>query len=320
MTTLPRRAVVVIDEAAMVSTLQLAELVDHAVRREAKLVLVGDHRQLAEIEAGGAFRALARRLPLIELTENRRQTATWERDALALLREGDGRRALQLYEGQGRIERGEDVDEVRRRLVADWWSARDPDEALMIAFRRVDVADLNGRARALMRASGRLGPAELELPSGAFAVGDRVRLRRNDRRLGVANGERAMVVAVDVENGTLALDVGGRRVALDRAYLELTSDRAGASIVHGYAITGHSAQGMTCDRAFVLVTSEASREWCYTALSRGRQSNRIYAVAPEDERLEYAPTRGRRRDVLADAFSRSDAQTLASDRSMDLGR
>jgi conjugative relaxase-like TrwC/TraI family protein len=320
MTTLPRRAVVVIDEAAMVSTRQLAELVEHAERRQAKLVLVGDHRQLAEIEAGGAFRALARRLPVIELTENRRQTATWERDALALLREGDGRRALQLYEGQGRIERGEDVDEVRRRLVADWWSARDPDEALMIALRRVDVADLNGRARALMRASGRLGPAELELPSGAFAVGDRVRLRRNDRRLGVANGERAMVVAVDVENGTLALDVGGRRVALDRAYLELTSDRAGASIVHGYAITGHSAQGMTCVRAFVLVTSEASREWCYTALSRGRQSNRIYAVAPEDERLEYAPTRGRRRDVVADAFDRSDAQTLASDRGMDLGR
>ena len=49
--------------------------------------------------------------------------------------------------------------------------------------------------------------------------------------------------------------------------------------MHGYAITGHSAQGLTCDRAFVLVTSEASREWCYTALSRGREANRIYAVS-----------------------------------------
>jgi hypothetical protein len=72
--------------------------------------------------------------------------------------------------------------------------------------------------------------------------------------------------------------------------------------------------------AFVLVTSEASREWCYTALSRGREANRIYAAVPEDERLEYAPTRGRRHDVLADAFGRSDAQTLASDRGIDLGR
>jgi ATP-dependent exoDNAse (exonuclease V) alpha subunit len=161
---------------------------------------------------------------------------------------------------------------------------------------------------------------ELALPGGAVAVGDRVRLRRNDRRLGVANGDRATVVGIDVERGAIALDVSGRRVVLDRDYLGRSSERAGASLVHGYAITGHSAQGLTCDRAFVLVTSEASREWCYTALSRGRQENRIYAVAPEDERLEYAPTRGRRRDVLADAFDRSDAQTLASDRGMDLGR
>jgi ATP-dependent exoDNAse (exonuclease V) alpha subunit len=59
----------------MVSTRELAELADHAARNRAKLVLVGDDRQLPELEAGGAFRALARRLPVVELTENRRQAA-----------------------------------------------------------------------------------------------------------------------------------------------------------------------------------------------------------------------------------------------------
>jgi conjugative relaxase-like TrwC/TraI family protein len=330
-TTLAPRSVVVVDEAGMVSTRQLAELADHAARVRAKLVLVGDDRQLPELEAGGGFRALARRLPAIELTENRRQAAAWERDALKLLRDGDPERALQLYQDRGRVVAGEEADEMRRRLVADWWTARD-EESLMIAFRRVDVADLNGRARALMRSSGHLGGDELVLPGGAFALGDRVLLRRNDRRLGVANGDRGVVVALDRERGGLALDVGGRRVALDQAYLE--SDAP--SLTHGYAITGHSAQGLTCDRAFVLVTSEASREWCYTALSRGRQANRIYAVVPEHERDEFAPSERRRRDgrdVLADAFARSDAQVLASelerpcaperdlaDRGIDFGR
>ena len=89
---LPRRAVLVVDEAGMVSTRELAELLEHAERAHAKVVLVGDHRQLAEIDAGGAFRALAARLPAIELTENRRQAAAWERDALALLRDGRLRR------------------------------------------------------------------------------------------------------------------------------------------------------------------------------------------------------------------------------------
>jgi conjugative relaxase-like TrwC/TraI family protein len=332
LSTLSRRSVVVVDEAAMVSTRQLAELANHAARRRAKLVLVGDHRQLSEIEAGGAFRALAQRLPVIELTENRRQAAQWERDALALLRDGDPERALRMYEDHGRIAAFEQADEVRRQLVSDWWAAGNPENALMIAFRRVDVADLNGRARAVMRAAGRLGTDELALPGGAFGVGDLVLLRRNDRRLGVANGDRAEIVAVDPEGAGVVLDVRGRRFALDRAYLERASQRVGPSLVHGYAITGHSAQGQTCDQAFVLVTSEASREWCYTALSRGRLANRIYAVVPEHERDEFAPSEHRRRegrDVLADAFARSDAQTLASevgrrrdpfDRGVDFGR
>jgi ATP-dependent exoDNAse (exonuclease V) alpha subunit len=65
MTTLPRRAVLVVDEAGMVSTRELAELLEHADRVHTKVVLVGDHRQLAEIDAGGAFGALAARLPAI---------------------------------------------------------------------------------------------------------------------------------------------------------------------------------------------------------------------------------------------------------------
>jgi ATP-dependent exoDNAse (exonuclease V) alpha subunit len=271
---LPRRAVLVVDEAGMVATRQLAELVEHAARRQAKLVLVGDHRQLSEIEAGGAFRALAARLPAIELTENRRQVARWERDGLALLRDGDAETALQRYEERGRVMTGETVENVRRQVVADWWAVRDPHRAVMIAFRRVDVADLNGRARSLMRATGGLGHDELVLPGGAFAVGDHVVLRSNDRQLGVANGERGVVAAVDPVAYAIEARVGTRQVRLDADYLERNGGRGGPALAHGYAIMGHSAQGLSCDRSFVLVTSEASREWCYTALSRGRHENR----------------------------------------------
>jgi ATP-dependent exoDNAse (exonuclease V) alpha subunit len=317
LTGIAARSVLVVDEAGMVSTRQLAELVEHADRARAKLVVVGGHRQLAEIEAGGAFRALASRLPAIELTENRRQVAQWERDALEQLRDGDARTALGRYEAHGRVAIADSADDVRARLVADWWAARDPGRTVMIAFRRVDVADLNRRARTLMRTEGHLGPTELELPGGRFAVGDRVSLRRNDSRIGVANGDRGVVADVDPRARTLAVDIGARRVRLDAAYVERISQRTGPSLAHGYAITGHSAQGLTCDRAFVLVTNEASREWCYTALSRGRISNQLYAVAREpSERDEYAPTSARLadpREVLAAALTRSDAQTLATD-------
>ena len=158
---LPRRSVLVIDEAGMVPTRALAEIVEHVERVGAKLVLVGDDRQLPEIGAGGTFGALARRLPAIELRENRRQAAAWEREALSMLREGDADGAVRRYADRGRIFAGEDADAVRRRVVSDWWRARDPDDAVMIAHRRRDVADLNGRAHALMRAAGRVGESEV---------------------------------------------------------------------------------------------------------------------------------------------------------------
>jgi hypothetical protein len=168
-----------------------------------------------------------------------------------------------------------------------------------------------------MRATGALGTDEIRLPGGSFARGDRVLLRRNDRRLGVVNGDRGHVASVDAAARIVDVELGGRRVRLDAPYLDRTSERTGPSLAHGYAITGHSAQGLTCDEAFVLVTSEASREWCYTALSRGRHTNRLYAVAPEpDERAEYAPSGQRRRDgrdALVEALGRSTAKTLATD-------
>jgi ATP-dependent exoDNAse (exonuclease V) alpha subunit len=55
---LDRRTVLVVDEAAMVATRKLTPLLSHAGRAGAKVVLVGDDRQFASIEAGGGFRAL----------------------------------------------------------------------------------------------------------------------------------------------------------------------------------------------------------------------------------------------------------------------
>jgi ATP-dependent exoDNAse (exonuclease V) alpha subunit len=81
--------VLVIDEAGMVGTRQLAHLLTHAHHAGAKVVLVGDIHQLPEIEAGGLFRSLAQRLGAIQLQENRRQRQPWEQQALDLLRTGN---------------------------------------------------------------------------------------------------------------------------------------------------------------------------------------------------------------------------------------
>ena len=98
-------------------------------------------------------------------------------------------------------------------------------DSVMVAQRRADVADLNVRARARLRAVGQLEGEEVEVAGEAFAVGDRVVIKRNDLRLGVTNGQRGTVVAVDAARSALTVECGGRRAELDREFLEL--DNAG---------------------------------------------------------------------------------------------
>src|SRR4030095_9685454 len=68
---LDARTVLVIDEAGMVGSRKLTRLLEHAQHAQAKMVLGGDDRELASIDAGGGFRALRLRLGASELVENR---------------------------------------------------------------------------------------------------------------------------------------------------------------------------------------------------------------------------------------------------------
>jgi conjugative relaxase-like TrwC/TraI family protein len=153
---LPRRCVLVVDEAAMVGTRPMVELAEAVRRVRGKLVLVGDHAQVPEIEAGGAFRGLYERLSAIELRENRRQVEPWEQQALTLLRDDRGRDALDEYAAHGRLRAG-----AHDQLVADWWSAGAPEQSVMLAYRRADVAELNARARERMVRDGAVSGPEL---------------------------------------------------------------------------------------------------------------------------------------------------------------
>lgn len=63
----------VLDEAGMVSSRQVARFVEAATMSSAKLVLIGDPEQLQPIEVGAAFRAISERIGYAELETIYRQ-------------------------------------------------------------------------------------------------------------------------------------------------------------------------------------------------------------------------------------------------------
>lgn len=260
----------------MLGTRLFADLVGRADRAGSKVIAVGDPRQLPEIEAGGLFAALLRRLDPIQLAGNRRQRDPEERAALADLRAGRVDAALGRLERNGNVTVADNADLLRDALVDDWYQAHQAGRhAVMGALRRSDVADLNARARARLAADGHLGPDILRIDQRSFATGDRVIARRNRYDLGVVNGDTARITGAGPARIDLHLD-DGRDVSVPFSYA------VDGHLDHGYARTIHQSQAMTCDLELLLGDDALFGELGYTGMSRARDRNRLYSVAAHD--------------------------------------
>ena len=301
-------SVVVLDEAGMVGTRQLGILLDRASEVGAKVVLVGDPRQLPEIEAGGAVAGLIERLGAVELTGNHRQGAAWERMALDELRHGNPIWGLAAFELADRVHSAPSMAEARDQLVDAWLNARRTgDDSVMLAVNRDDVSALNRLARTALRRSGELGADQVDIDGLRLVEGDRVICLRNDRVLNVVNGTQGTVRSITDEEVTLTTNQGLRHIPF--GYVN------DGHLDHGYATTIHKSQGLTVDRAFVLATDSLTREAGYVAMSRARKGTDLYVPISafedgitSDLRKETNPMHGVEKRFLV-----SRAKGLASD-------
>ena len=213
---LDARTVLVVDEAGMVGSRKLARLLEHAQQAQAKVVLVGDDRQLAAIDAGGGFRALRLRLGATELAENRRQHQAWEREALDLVRGGLVEEAVAAYQAHDRVVAADSKPAATLALLQDWWTAwqqadHDPaQEVVVLAARRAEVDRLNTACQELLAAQGRLGgdAAPGRGPAAGGRGPGRVRPQRH-RRVGGGQRQPRAVTALDPEARTLTIRLDG---------------------------------------------------------------------------------------------------------------
>jgi conjugative relaxase-like TrwC/TraI family protein len=286
---LDARTVLVVDEAGMFGSRKLTRLLDHAEQAGAKVVLIGDDRQLAPIDAGGGFRALRLRLGASELVENRRQHQAWEREALELVRSGLVEEAVAAYQAHDRV------------VAAGLQTGRHPGSpaglvdrlpggrtgprprVIVLAARRAEVDRLNSACQELLAARGRLGEERLQVEDRQLAVGDRVVCGHNAiAELGVANGTRGTITALNPHDRTLTVCLDGhdgRTVTLPRSYLDGRGrGERNRRVDLAYVTTGHRAQGLTRGRALVRLTGTEDVNWLYVQLSRARQETRLYAV------------------------------------------
>ncbi|KAB2770542.1 Ti-type conjugative transfer relaxase TraA [Brucella anthropi] len=318
---LMRGDVLVVDEAGMVSSLQMARVLDAAEKAGAKVVLVGDAMQLQPIGAGAAFRAIAERIGSAELAGVRRQQDQWARDASSRLARGDTAGGLEIYARRGHLVEAETRDALIGRLVRDWTDARRKlitpsqpgrgvrpgtgiaapngggqfrgDALLVLAHTNRDVHRLNEALRNVMREEGALDAARnfrTERGMREFAAGDRIIFLENARFLEPRAGGNNPQYVRNGMFGTVVSTGNAFRapllsVRLDSGSEIVLSEDSYRNIDHGYAVTIHKSQGATVDRTFVLASGMMDRHLTYVSMTRHRHRADLYA-AREDFRPE----------------------------------
>jgi len=279
----PLRAGTVIfaDESSTTSTADSLALAELAVECGGKLVEIGDPRQIGAIGPGGLYGHLTQIVEPSVLTEIRRQRAEVDREIVRLAHAGRGSDALDLLRAEERLVIADTHEQALAALTLDWHAAfAAGDDAVMIARRNRDVAELNAQGRELLRAEGRLGAEELLVAEQPFAIGDHVITRVNTPH--VSNRERWEVTAVEAERREIELRrIGGdeRAVVLRSQYLDYRTPSGDPSLQHAYAISAYAAESKTFERAFALLDAGASREEFLVSVSRSRGPTTAYGVA-----------------------------------------
>jgi DNA primase catalytic core len=318
------QTLVIIDEAGMAGTGDLAQSVDYITSKGGSVRLVGDDQQLASIAAGGVLRDIAEQVGVVTLSELQRFADHAEGAATLALRLGDPA-AVGFYLDNSRVHVGDETTVTDHAYQA--WSTDRANglDAVMLAPTRDLVSTLNARARTDRLAASTDSPGrEVLLADGNRAsAGDTIITRMNDRELPISssdwvkNGDRWRVDNVARGGALVAVHLNtNRKITLPGDYVREHTEL-------GYACTVHGAQGITADACHTVASGEESRQLFYVAMTRGRTANHVYLVTASDgdphnvvkpEAL-FPPTAT---DILTGILDRDQAQQSAASIARDL--
>ncbi len=300
------RDVVMVDEASMVATADLARIRSHVEAAGARLVLTGDPRQLGSVEAGGVMGLLDGHAESYTLTEVRRFHEPWEREASLALRDGEPD-ALAGYDRHGRLldypSTEDAITAAAHAAVAD---RLDGASVVVVAATNDQAATISARTRDELISLGLVEPdggVLLGRDANTASVGDLIMCRRNDYRLDVTNrvqyrvlatptaADTPAVTAEGLEDGALlvqAVPVPGRP---QTGPVVLPAGYVAEDVQLGYAGTVHAAEGLTVDRAHLMSgpARQLDNPALYVAMTRGRHRNTAHVGLTATSEPNSAP-------------------------------
>lgn len=274
-----KKEVWIIDEAGMVNNNLMAQLLEAAKAKDAKVILTGDDRQLPPIGAGNAFGDLVQtdKIDHCIIDNIRRQKDSPE--LLQNVREsviGDVGKAFDNLPVQ---EIGKNA--ARLKEIVKEYTSGDPEKqagTLILTADNASRRELNRRIREELQKKGQLGKGqEYSVVDGTgrkmqreFVQGDKIIFLKNDDKLDIKNGQTGTIKGIDGDK--LTIEQGKKEVVIDLKKFN--------AVDHGYARTSYKSQGETVERVLVNIDSKMGhmndRNQFYVDISRAKLEAKLY--------------------------------------------
>ena len=286
--TVDKDTVILIDEAGKMHRDQAAQLFTLTRDSGAKIILVGDTRQMSAVRAGDPLDLVAKANPASEIRTIRRQRIDWMRQASMDAQAGDMDKMLSAYKSHDKIK----IEDTKIDAVAELAMAyKDANgDAVALAATNRDVTWINEMLRETAREMGIVsGPDAFitAIPRGKGAKPVKLALATGDRLI---CGSALEIGGERVENGTIfdRVEVSGKRITLTtdegKTYRTTLADLAKAgpkntppAIQHAFCLTDMSSQGSTWSRTLWMPTAETARA-AYVASTRHRDDLQIFVA------------------------------------------
>lgn len=317
---LTKDSVVVVDEAGMVEDQHYHTLFEEAKRAGAKVILVGDDRQLSSVGRGDSFRDIQRinKSQTVRINQIVRQKNAKLKEAVERMA-GSG---ISDEEYQQNVESNTLVKEVfadlkAKNMLKTFTKSRDLleniaqvyladvatlNEKIVIASSNSEVSKINNKIQDL-RFKGTDTPfISLEDSDVSFYVGDRLMVTKQmnqkysvedpnnpgkqiSKTKKIANGKLCTVLAVKPEKGTIVVEYLTDGIKhLEEINIEEKKD----CISLGYASTVFKAQGISVDSVLLALSDNEllnSAENLNVAISRGKKRCEVFMLAQHEDRI-----------------------------------
>lgn len=321
---LDKNSILVLDEAGMVSAPLLSEVLREAKTAKAKLVLVGDPKQLQPIGPGAPFRAITESIGFAELGEVRRQKVAWQKQASLEFAAQKTNKAFNRYVEAECVQLEEKSCDAFAKIANQYVNeVKENRNTVILAAKNSEVDELNLAVRQQLKQEKILGKENSYLThkgEKSFAVGDSVMFLKNDPSLGVSNSDIGKVIASD--HNSLHIKLNNKKLKIS------VQPHQYNHISHGYAMTVHKSQGSTYDKAHVYMGDWGwNKQTAYVAFTRHREDLHIYTSKEsfqciksmsqqlsrsglKDSVLDFPHSFAKRRGLVVESLMKSCAKHL----------